>query len=50
MDELQQAHKDYEERKKKIIHNLEMLHDNIFNMTIRQILDEAIEFIKEREI
>lgn len=50
MDELEKAHNDYEERKEKIIHNLEILFENTLNMTNRQILEEAIEFIKEREI
>ena len=50
MEELEKAHEDYELRKFEIIRKLEILHDNTLNMVTRQILEQAIEFIKEREV
>lgn len=47
MDELEKAHKDYEERKEKIIHNLEILYDNTLNMTNQQILKKLSNSLKK---
>ena len=50
MDELEKAHIDYERREVKITENLAMLFDNTDNVMVKDILKEAIEFIREREI
>lgn len=50
MDELEKAHIDYEERKARVIKNLEMLFNNTDNVIVKEILKESIEFINEREI
>lgn len=54
MEELEEAHKDYEKRRNEIITKLTTLksylsEDSISNTPI-QWLDQTIEFIKEKEI
>ena len=53
MDELEKAHKDYEKRKIETINHLKTIADvygaNI-SPTVIKWLNQAIEFIKEREI
>lgn len=54
MEELEEAHKDYEKRRNEIISKLTTLksylsEDSISDTPI-QWLDQAIEFIKEKEI
>lgn len=53
--ELEKAHQEYEERKERIIHNLECMSANLLiNPDIPDLysdwLDTAVEFIKEREV
>lgn len=55
MDELEKAHQDYEERKARIIANLECMSSNLrADSNIPDLysdwLDMAVEFIKEREV
>lgn len=50
MDELEQAHLDYEARKAKVIADLQLIHDSTLNTIVRKMLEEAIDFIKEKEI
>lgn len=50
MDELEQAHLDYETRRSKICTDLKMIHDNTLNTIVRKILEDAIDFINEREV
>lgn len=55
MEELEKAHKDYEERKERIIVNLECMSSNLradpnIPDLYSEWLDAAVEFIKEKEI
>lgn len=50
MDELEQAHFDYEMRKSHIIADLSLLHQYANNDSVKFILKTAIDFIKEKEI
>lgn len=50
MDELEKAHQDYIERKKKIIFDLELLRSDTGDKQYEDKLTEAIEFLKEKEI
>ena len=55
MDELEKAHQDYEERKARIIANLECMSSNLradpaIPDLYSEWLDIAVEFIKEKEI
>ena len=55
MEELEKAHKDYEERKLRIISNLECMSANLradpnIPDLYSEWLDTTIEFIKEKEI
>lgn len=51
MEELEAAHKDYEKRKNEVITKLTVLRNNAcLQWHERQWLNQAIEFIKEREI
>jgi len=50
MEELEQAHNDYEKRKRDIIANLNLIKLTTENYVVKGYLNEAIEFIKEREI
>lgn len=53
--ELELAHQEYEERKERIIHNLECMSANLLaDPNIPNLysewLDTAVDFIKEREV
>ena len=50
MDELEKAHQDYVERKKIIINSLELLRSDTEWKIYKDILTNAIEFLKEKEI
>lgn len=50
MEELEKAHLDYEHRKSKIINDLEILRDNTSNQSVKSIIKNSINFIKEKEI
>lgn len=50
MDELEKAHRDYVERKKIIIDSLELLRSDTGWKIYEDILTNAIEFLKEKEI
>ena len=50
MDDLEQAHLDYEKRKGEVLEDLQLLYDSTYNSQVKKILKRAIEFIKEREI
>lgn len=55
MDELEKAHLDYEERKARVISNLECMSSNLradpnIPDLYSEWLDTAVEFIKEKEI
>lgn len=50
MEELEQAHLDYEMRKNHIIADLSLLHNYTTNESVKFILKNAIDFIKEKEI
>ena len=55
MNELEQAHVDYEERKARIVANLECMSSNLrADPDVPDLysdwLDTAIEFIKEKEV
>ena len=54
MDELEKAHEDYEERKARLIDNLEIMKANLSGgyvpVTYLHWLNEAINFINEREV
>lgn len=50
MIELEKAHQDYEERKEKVIEDLKILQSNTSNTIVWKMLDNAIKFIKEKEI
>lgn len=47
---LEEAHRDYEERKERILFELGMLLNDSDNPVYEKVLKEAIEFIKEKEI
>ena len=46
----EKAHQDYEERKERILLELHMLLNDTDNQLYKKVLEEAIEFIKEKEI
>lgn len=48
--ELVAAHKDYERRKQIIIDKLEMLRNDTPYKAYEEVLSEAIEFIREKEV
>ena len=50
MDELEQAHFDYEMRRSHIIADLSILYNYTNNESVKFILKNAIDFIKEKEI
>lgn len=50
MDELEQAHLDYEQRREETIENLKLIYDNTLNLKVREMLEKAINFVKEKEI
>ena len=50
MDELEQAHEDYEKRKSDVIFHLSIMKMLTENYVIKGWLNEAIKFIKEKEV
>lgn len=51
MDELEQAHLDYEKRKAEVLTKLKTVRDNCpLQWHEREWVNQAMEFIKEREI
>lgn len=48
--ELEEAHLDYEKRKNEILSKLETMRNSGLSPTFDKWLDQAMEFIKEREI
>ena len=49
-EDMAEAHKDYEQRRQIIIDKLEMLRNDTPYNVYEEVLSEAIEFIKEKEI
>lgn len=47
---IEQAHKDYEQRRQIIIDKLEMLQNDTPYNAYKEVLSEAIEFVKEKEV
>ena len=50
MDELENAHDDYELRRAKVANDLRLLYNATSNIQVRKMLENAIQFVKEKEI
>lgn len=50
MGELYQAHLDYERRRFEVVQDLNILLENTANESVKEILKNAIEFVKEKEV
>lgn len=50
MGELEKAHNDYEMRRARVADDLRILYNSFLNTKVREMLENAINFVKEKEI
>lgn len=47
---MEEAHQDYENRRAKVIEDLEIIFNSTVNEKVKEMVQNAIEFVKEKEI
>lgn len=47
---MEEAHQDYENRRARVIEDLEIILDTTVNERVKEMIKNAIEFVKEKEI